>query len=154
MEHEQHHPPVARTELGSRPRDQGQGEGATRQGLRALWAQTFGAPTWCSAAYGVLSLPTGIASLLLAHAADADRLYGVIFMVVAFSVLVQGGLVPGLAHRLGVPLRTVEPEPWSLGCGSATSRGRCGATGWRPGHPRTGGPWPTCRSARRCGSAW
>jgi cell volume regulation protein A len=23
--------------------------------------------------------------------------------------------VPTLAHRLGIPLRTVEPEPWSLG---------------------------------------
>ena len=28
---------------------------------------------------------------------------------------VQGGLVPTLAHRLRIPLRTVEPEPWSLG---------------------------------------
>jgi hypothetical protein len=35
--------------------------------------------------------------------------------VVAFSVIVQGGLVPVVAARLGVPMRTVEPEPWSLG---------------------------------------
>ena len=27
----------------------------------------------------------------------------------------QGGLVPTLAHRLRIPLRTIEPEPWSLG---------------------------------------
>jgi potassium/hydrogen antiporter len=30
-------------------------------------------------------------------------------------VTFQGGLVPALAHRLRIPLRTVEPEPWSLG---------------------------------------
>jgi cell volume regulation protein A len=47
--------------------------------------------------------------------ADADRLYGVVVVVVAFSVVVQGGLVPSVAHRLGVPMRIVEPEPWSLG---------------------------------------
>jgi potassium/hydrogen antiporter len=34
---------------------------------------------------------------------------------VAFSVIVQGGLVPAVAARLGVPMHTVEPEPWSLG---------------------------------------
>jgi len=45
----------------------------------------------------------------------ADQIYGIIFVVVAFSVIVQGGLVPTLARRLGVPLHTVEPEPWSLG---------------------------------------
>jgi potassium/hydrogen antiporter len=47
--------------------------------------------------------------------ADSARLYEIVFVVVAFSVIVQGGLVPTLARRLGVPLRTVEPEPWSLG---------------------------------------
>jgi cell volume regulation protein A len=46
---------------------------------------------------------------------DATRLYAVIFVVVAFSVIVQGGLVPAAAARLGVPMRAVEPEPWSLG---------------------------------------
>jgi potassium/hydrogen antiporter len=34
---------------------------------------------------------------------------------VLFSVLVQGTLVPTLAGRLQVPLRTVDPEPWTLG---------------------------------------
>jgi potassium/hydrogen antiporter len=53
--------------------------------------------------------------LLTAEVPDASRLYAVIFVVVAFSVLVQGGLVPAVAARLGVPMRTVEPEPWSLG---------------------------------------
>lgn len=46
---------------------------------------------------------------------DRTRLYGIVFVVVAFSVLVQGGLLPTLAARLKVPMRTVEPEPWSLG---------------------------------------
>src|ERR1700724_331079 len=45
----------------------------------------------------------------------AARAYQVIFVIVGFSVTIQGGLVPALAHRLGIPLRTVEPEPWSLG---------------------------------------
>jgi potassium/hydrogen antiporter len=43
------------------------------------------------------------------------RAYQIIFVIVAFSVTLQGGLVPTLAHRLRIPLRTVEPEPWSLG---------------------------------------
>jgi cell volume regulation protein A len=53
--------------------------------------------------------------LLTAEVPQASRLYAIIFVVVAFSVLVQGGLVPAVAARLGVPMRTVEPEPWSLG---------------------------------------
>src|SRR5215213_1092305 len=53
--------------------------------------------------------------LLTAGERDATRLYAVIVVVVAFSVVVQGGLVPTVAARLGVPIRTVEPEPWSLG---------------------------------------
>ena len=47
--------------------------------------------------------------------AGASRAYEIIFVVVAFSVAVQGGFVPALAHRLNVPLRTIDPEPWSLG---------------------------------------
>ena len=45
----------------------------------------------------------------------AHRAYEIIFVVVAFSVIVQGGLMPTLARRLRIPLRVVEPEPWSLG---------------------------------------
>jgi cell volume regulation protein A len=41
--------------------------------------------------------------------------YDVVFVVVTFSVVVQGGLVPWLAARLRLPMRVVEPEPWSLG---------------------------------------
>jgi cell volume regulation protein A len=50
-----------------------------------------------------------------AHAPDAARIYDTIFVVVALSVIVQGGLVPAVAHRLGVPMRTIEPEPWAIG---------------------------------------
>ena len=53
--------------------------------------------------------------LLTAGVPDATRLYAVILVLVAFSVIVQGGLVPVVAARLGVPMRTVKPEPWSLG---------------------------------------
>ncbi len=45
----------------------------------------------------------------------AERAYQIIFFIVGFSVIVQGGLVPTLATRLRIPLRTMEPEPWSLG---------------------------------------
>lgn len=47
--------------------------------------------------------------------ADAQRIYGLIFIVVVFSILVQGGLVPFVADRCRVPMRAVEPLPWTLG---------------------------------------
>jgi potassium/hydrogen antiporter len=53
--------------------------------------------------------------LLTASVPDATRLYAVVVVVVAFSVIVQGSLVPAVAARLDVPMRTVEPEPWTLG---------------------------------------
>jgi potassium/hydrogen antiporter len=46
---------------------------------------------------------------------DADLIYHVIFVVVLVSVVVQGGLVPFVARWCNVPMRMVEPEPWSLG---------------------------------------
>ena len=55
------------------------------------------------------------AFIIQAQVTGAPRIYEIIFVVVAFSVIVQGGAVPGLARRLKVPLRTIEPEPWSLG---------------------------------------
>jgi potassium/hydrogen antiporter len=53
--------------------------------------------------------------LLTADIADADRLYGIVVVVVAFSVLVQGGLVPTFARLLRLPMHVREPEPWTLG---------------------------------------
>ncbi|MFE7900415.1 cation:proton antiporter [Streptomyces sp. NPDC057424] len=46
---------------------------------------------------------------------DADRLYDIVFVVVVFSVIVQGSLVPTVARLSGVPMRSVELEPWALG---------------------------------------
>jgi cell volume regulation protein A len=51
---------------------------------------------------------------LLAAVDDAERIYDIVFVVVAFSVIVQGSTIPFAAARLGVPMRTVEPEPWDL----------------------------------------
>jgi cell volume regulation protein A len=53
--------------------------------------------------------------LVTASVPDSQRLYGIVFVVVVCSVLVQGGLVPTVARRLGVPMATVEPEPWAIG---------------------------------------
>jgi potassium/hydrogen antiporter len=46
---------------------------------------------------------------------EARRAYEIIFMVVAFSVLVQGGTVGWAARRLGVPMRTTQLTPWTFG---------------------------------------
>ena len=53
--------------------------------------------------------------LRAAHVPQAERLYGIVVVVVMFSVLVQGGLVPAATQMLRLPVRTVEPEPWALG---------------------------------------
>ena len=51
---------------------------------------------------------------LVQHVDDATRIYDIVFVVVLFSVLVQGTGVPLVAERLGVPMRVVELEPWSV----------------------------------------
>jgi potassium/hydrogen antiporter len=51
---------------------------------------------------------------LLAQVRDANRIYGIVFVVVAFSVIVQGTTIPFVASRLRVPMRVVAPEPWDL----------------------------------------
>jgi potassium/hydrogen antiporter len=72
--------------------------------LFALWAGLKGA------------VPILLGSFLLtAGEPDATRLYGVIVVVVAFSVVVQGSLVPTVAAQLRVPMQPIQPEPWSLG---------------------------------------
>jgi len=45
---------------------------------------------------------------ITAEAPDAQRIYGVIFVVVTLSVVIQGSTVPTAAKRLGVPMRKVE----------------------------------------------
>jgi cell volume regulation protein A len=53
--------------------------------------------------------------LLAAYVPGAERLYGIVAVVVVFSVVVQGSLMPAAARLLHVPMRVVEPEPWALG---------------------------------------
>lgn len=74
------------------------------EGLLVAWAGLKGA---VPILLGVFIVQSGVA--------DARRLYDIIFMVVAFSVIVQGGTLPALLRRFRVPMRTVEPKPWSLG---------------------------------------
>jgi cell volume regulation protein A len=42
---------------------------------------------------------------ILAEVDDARRLYEIVFVVVTFSVVVQGASIPWAASRLGVPMR-------------------------------------------------
>lgn len=53
--------------------------------------------------------------LRAAHVPDAERLYGIVVVVVVFSVLVQGSAVPGVANLLRLPMRTLETRPWEIG---------------------------------------
>ncbi len=53
--------------------------------------------------------------ILEANVPGAERLYGIIFVVVLVSVVLQGSLVPFFARRLGIPMTVVEPEPWAVG---------------------------------------
>jgi cell volume regulation protein A len=64
------------------------------------------------------AVPILLGTYILTTTSDvpgAARMYDIVVVVVAFSVIVQGGLVPYIARRTGVPMRTVEPEPWALG---------------------------------------
>ena len=54
------------------------------------------------------------AFVLIAEADEAQRIYNIVFVVVAFSVIVQGSSVPFAASRLGVPMRPISPEPWGV----------------------------------------
>jgi cell volume regulation protein A len=53
--------------------------------------------------------------LLTSHIDHSRRLYGIVVIVVVFSVVIQGALVPTVARLLRLPTRVVELEPWSLG---------------------------------------
>jgi cell volume regulation protein A len=62
------------------------------------------------------AVPILLGSSLLAVAIpDTQRLYGIVIVVVVFSVVVQGSFVPEAARRLRVPMRLVDAEPWALG---------------------------------------
>jgi len=53
--------------------------------------------------------------VLGAHVGQAERLYGIVVLVVIFSVLVQGSFTPVVAGKLRIPMQPIEPEPWSIG---------------------------------------
>ena len=56
------------------------------------------------------AVPILLASLAVVASTDyAPELYGIVFVVVLFSVVVQGSLVPTVARRLGVPLEESPP---------------------------------------------
>jgi cell volume regulation protein A len=60
------------------------------------------------------AVPILLASLAVVAGAEyAPETYGIVFVVVLFSVVVQGSLVPTVARRLGVPLEeeTTPPSP-------------------------------------------
>jgi cell volume regulation protein A len=58
------------------------------------------------------AVPILLASLAVVASTDyAPELYGIVFVVVLFSVVVQGSLVPTVARRLGVPLEEAPPPP-------------------------------------------
>jgi cell volume regulation protein A len=61
------------------------------------------------------AVPILLAALALLDRVDqASRIYAIVFVVVAFSVIVQGTTIPLAAHLLRIPMRVVEPEPWAL----------------------------------------
>ncbi len=57
------------------------------------WSGLKGAVPILLAAFGVLQAVD-----------EADRIYGIVFVVVLISVLGQGTLVPAVARRLGIPM--------------------------------------------------
>jgi potassium/hydrogen antiporter len=57
------------------------------------------------------AVPILLAALaVLGEVDESSRIYGVVFVVVLFSVVVQGTLVPFAARRLGVPMRPIHHD--------------------------------------------
>ena len=76
-----------------------------KRGERAfvLWAGLKGA------------VPILLGMFILSAKIDGGQtIYAIIFIVVLISVLLQGGLVPLFARLFRVPMRLVEPRPWSV----------------------------------------
>jgi cell volume regulation protein A len=67
--------------------------------LFVMWGGLKGAVPILLAAFALLSNVNG-----------ATRIYGIVFVVVAFSVVCQGAAIPFVASRLRVPMRTIELE--------------------------------------------
>lgn len=71
--------------------------------LFLLWGGLKGAVPILLAAFAVL-----------AKVHDAELIYSLVFVAVAFSVLVQGTTIPFAAARLGIPMRLIEQTPWQI----------------------------------------
>ena len=67
--------------------------------LFVMWGGLKGAVPILLAAFAVI-----------AGVDEADRIYGIVFVVVLLSVVVQGTSIPFVAGRLGVPMRIAEPR--------------------------------------------
>jgi cell volume regulation protein A len=65
--------------------------------LFVMWGGLKGAVPILLAAFAVI-----------AGAGESERIYGIVFVVVLFSVVVQGTSIPFVAGRLGVPMRIAE----------------------------------------------
>jgi cell volume regulation protein A len=74
-----------------------------RERLFIMWGGLKGATPILLAAF-----------VLIANINGAERIYNIVFVVVAFSVIVQGSSLPWVAARLRVPMRVIEPEPWDV----------------------------------------
>jgi cell volume regulation protein A len=62
------------------------------------------------------AVPILLGTYVLASGQGQDVLaYEIIFVVVLFSVVVQGGLMPAVAARCGIAMRERPPRPWALG---------------------------------------
>ncbi|MGE5690528.1 MAG: cation:proton antiporter [Pseudomonadota bacterium] len=79
----------------------------TGERLFVMWGGLKGAVPILLAAFAVL-----------AEVDEAQRVYGLVFVVVLLSVLVQGSTVPRAAARFGVPMRTVEHVGTDTAAGS------------------------------------
>ncbi len=74
-------------------------------------ADTGGSACSSSGAASAARVPILLGALaLLAAVDDASRLYGLVFIVVLFSVVVQGTSVPLAAARLRIPFRRVDHD--------------------------------------------
>jgi cell volume regulation protein A len=83
---------------------------------------------------------------------EADRIYGIVFVVVLFSVVVQGTLIPFVADRLGVPMRAVDYDAGgvrrfvvrdgALACGRPVDQLPLGERAWVGVVVRGGKPFP------------
>jgi cell volume regulation protein A len=72
-----------------------------RERVFVMWSGLKGAVPILLAAFALLEQVPG-----------SERIYGIVFVVVAFSVIFQGSTVPLVARRLGIPMRVVhEGEP-------------------------------------------